>query len=203
MIFPEFLQNIDEHLFFLVNQKWSNQLFDTILPPIRDRLFWIPLYVLIAILILWKYKGKGLMLIVLLAANFAASDQLSSAVIKPAVNRTRPCNDENVKETVILRIDRCGVGKSFTSSHAANTFAFAVLCILLFRKRVKWISPVALLWAFSISYAQVYVGVHYPLDIIAGGLLGAGISLIIYTLAKKFLFPKWIPELLPNSNSNL
>ena len=58
-------------------------------------------------------------------------------------------------------------------------------------------------WAFAISYAQVYVGVHYPLDIIAGGLLGTIISLIIYTLAKKYLFPKWMPELLNQANSNV
>jgi membrane-associated phospholipid phosphatase len=202
MIFPDFLQNFDEQLFFLINQKWGNNFFDTILPPIRDRIFWVPLYLLIAILILWKFKKKGILLILLLGLNFGISDQLSSAVIKPAVNRTRPCNDENLKDSVILRIDRCGVGKSFTSSHATNTFAFAVLCILFFRKRIKWLTPIALIWALSISYAQVYVGVHYPLDILAGGLLGTIISLIIYTLAKKFLFPKWVPELLTHTNSN-
>jgi len=203
MIFPEFIQNIDEQLFFLINQKWGNNFFDAILPPIRDRLFWVPLYILITILIIWKFKKKGVLLILLLGLNFAISDQLSSSVIKPAVGRIRPCNDENLKEKVFLRIDRCGVGKSFTSSHATNTFAFAVLCILFFRKRIRGLIPIALFWAFSISYAQVYVGVHYPLDILAGGLLGTIISLIIYTLAKKFLFPKWIPELLTQPKSNI
>ncbi len=203
MIFPEFIQNIDEQLFFLINQKWGNKFFDIILPPIRDKIFWVPLYFLIAILIMWKFKWKGILLLLLLALNFGISDQLSSSVVKPAVNRTRPCNDENLKESVILRIDRCGVGKSFTSSHATNTFAFAVLCILFFGRRLKWLLPLGLFWAFSISYAQVYVGVHYPLDIIAGGLLGSLISLFIYSLAKKFLFPKWIPELLVYQKSNV
>lgn len=196
MILPDFLQNIDEQFFILINRIWANKFFDLIMPPVRDRKFWIILYIVIALIILWKFKLKGLIIIALLALNFGISDQLSSSVIKPAAGRIRPCNNENFKQQVILRIEDCGVGKSFTSSHATNTFAFAVLLGLLFRKRLKYLFPVVIFWAALVSYAQIYVGVHYPLDIICGALVGTIISLIIYNLAKKFLFPKFIPELI-------
>ncbi|MBC8173212.1 MAG: phosphatase PAP2 family protein [Chitinophagales bacterium] len=189
-MFPEALQHLDERLFTFVNQTLENNFFDAILPPIRGKNFWVPLYLLITGIIIWKYKWKGLVLVILLIANATASDQISSAVVKPAVNRTRPCQDPAFKEHVILRIDRCSPGKSFTSSHATNTFAFATLLTLLFRKRYKWVFPVSFLWAFSISFAQIYVGVHYPFDILAGMLLGITIAVIIFTLAKLFLFER-------------
>jgi undecaprenyl-diphosphatase len=188
MIFPEALQHFDEQIFFCINKKWSNHLFDMIMPPIRDKYFWIPLYFLTAVIIAWKFKTKGIYLILLLGLNFAISDQLSSAVIKPWVARDRPCNNPLIKNEVILRVDSCGVGKSFTSSHATNTFAFAMLLSLLFRKRSKRIAPLFFFWATLVSFAQIYVGVHYPLDILGGALLGILISVLIYYLSKKLLF---------------
>lgn len=195
MIFPEFIQQFDEWAFLLINNKWANNLFDIIMPPVRDKNFWIPLYIIIAIVLVYQYRWKGLTLILLLGLNFGVSDQLSSAVIKPAVGRIRPCNDESFKEQVTLRIERCGAGKSFTSSHATNTFAFAVMLILLFRKKSRWIAPVALFWASLVSYAQIYVGVHYPIDILGGALLGTVISIIIYKIASRYVLPKLGPEL--------
>ena len=187
MMFPEALQHLDEQVFLLINREWANTFFDTVLPPIRDKMFWVPLYVVLAGIIVYAYRLRGVWMILLLLANFGASDQLSSAVIKPAVDRIRPCNDPAFRDAVALRIEACGGGKSFTSSHAANTFAFAVMCILLFRKRYRWITPVALFWAFSISYAQVYVGVHYPLDILGGAALGTLISVILFNIANRYL----------------
>lgn len=194
-MFPEALQHIDEQLFILINQKGANAFFDLILPPIRDKMFWIPMYVVIALLIAYKWKGRGLVLIALILANFALSDQISSAVIKPAVGRLRPCNDPEFSKEVTLRIDACGAGKSFTSSHATNTFAFAMMCILLFHRRYRWVIPAGLLWASAVSYAQVYVGVHYPLDIFGGALLGTLMTLILYNIASRYLLKRFGPEL--------
>ncbi len=195
MIFPEAIQHFDEQFILLINQRWGNNFFDTIMPPVRDKFFWIPMYAIIAILISIKYKWKGLTLILILGLNFAASDQISSAVVKPAVGRVRPCNDEQFSESVHLRIEKCGAGKSFTSSHATNTFAFAVMCCLLFRRKYRWVAPIALFWASLVSYAQIYVGVHYPLDILGGALLGSVISLILYKIASRFVLPQLGPEL--------
>lgn len=188
MIFPEAIQHFDEQLFFCINKQWANHFFDVIMPPVRDKYFWLPLYFIIAVTIIWKFKVKGIFLILLLGLNFAISDQLSSAVIKPLVARDRPCNTPGIKEQVILRVDKCGAGKSFTSSHAANTFAFATLMSLLFRKKNRVLRPAILFWAILVSYAQIYVGVHYPLDIAGGALLGALIAGSLYFSAKKLLF---------------
>ena len=194
-MFPEALQHIDEQWLRLINQTWSNALFDKVMPPVRDKYFWVPLYVIIAALMVWKFRIQGLVLIAIVLINFAISDQLSSAVIKPHVGRIRPCNDPEVSTWVMLRVDACGVGKSFTSSHATNTFALAVILTLLFRKRSKWIGPLIFFWAALVSYAQIYVGVHYPIDVIGGALLGSLISIFIYYLARKFILPRYVPEL--------
>ncbi len=187
MIIPECVQQIDEQVFYVINQQWINSFFDTILPPVRDKNFWLPLYGVIAILLGWKYKLKGLLIIVILLLNFAASDQLSSAVFKPLFHRERPCQNTHFSDEVRLLVS-CGVGKSFPSSHATNTFGFAMLLTLFFHKRYKWVLPVAFLWASLVSYAQIYVGLHYPLDILGGVLLGISISLAIYYLARVILF---------------
>jgi undecaprenyl-diphosphatase len=189
MNFPESIQHVDEQVFYVINQQWVNSFLDTLLPPVRDKNFWLPLYGLIAILLSWKYKSKSLPIIFVLLINFAASDQLSSAVFKPLFQRERPCQNSELKDEVRLLIS-CGVGKSFPSSHATNTFGFAMLLSLLFYRKYKWILPLAFLWAFLVSYAQIYVGLHYPLDIIGGMLLGISISAIIYFAAKLFLFPR-------------
>ncbi len=194
-MFPEALQHIDEQLMLLINRTWSNHFFDVIMPPVRDKFFWIPLYFIIAGMIVWKLRMKGIVLLLVILANFGLSDQLSSAVIKPAVARTRPCNDPSFQSEITLRIDACGAGKSFTSSHAANTFALATLLTLLFRRKFSLTGPLLFFWAFLVSYAQVYVGVHYPLDIIGGALLGILISVMVYFTAKKILPDRFISEL--------
>ena len=105
------------------------------------------------------------------------TDQIASSIIKPAVHRLRPCNDPAVLPDMHLLVD-CGPGFSFISSHASNHFGIAVFLILILRKRFSWITPPALLWATLICFAQVYVGLHYPLDVIGGALLGVVIGMI-------------------------
>src|SRR5690606_31319118 len=116
--------------------------------------------------------------------TFALTDFTSSSVIKKEVTRVRPCNDVQFKEQVRLRV-RCGSGYSFPSSHAANHFALGIFLLVIFRKCWKHIIWLSLGWAASISFAQIYVGVHYPSDILAGALLG---SLIGWFTASVFLY---------------
>ena len=116
---------------------------------------------------------------VLLSAGITVllTDQIASNIIKPAVHRLRPCNDPIMLPHIHLMVD-CGTGFSFVSSHASNHFGIAVFLILILRKRFSWITPVALFWATLICFAQVYVGLHYPFDIIGGALLGVMIGII-------------------------
>lgn len=183
---------LDKELFLSVNQGMSNAFFDWLMPILRNRFTWAPLYLFIIIFSVKNYKREGAMMIMALLLNFAISDSVSSKLVKNSVQRLRPCNDIELREQMVQRV-RCSGGYSFTSSHAANHFAMAVLLIILFYRRWKHVLWLALLWAASISFAQVYVGVHYPLDILAGALLGILIGLtsgFIYNRIRN----KWMPE---------
>jgi len=187
MTFAPAIQHLDETLFRFINTNLGNSFFDFVLIPARDENFWLPFYVLLAAFFVWKFRWRSVFIIGMFLLNVTASDQISSAVIKPAVNRVRPCNDSAFRQEVILRIEHCGAGKSFTSSHAANTFAFAMLMHFLFGKKSRWVTPLTFSWATTVSFAQVYVGVHYPIDIAAGALLGISIATLVYLGFQKLL----------------
>jgi undecaprenyl-diphosphatase len=164
-------------MFFEVNECMSNDLFDMIMPLFRDKFFWIPLYFLIIFLIIKKFGLKSVYVLGFSVVTLILADQLSAHVIKPLVMRPRPCNDPIIGDLVHKLVD-CGSGFSFVSSHATNHFALALFFISIFlRPSIKYFVIIPFLfWAALISFAQVYVGVHYPLDVMAGGILGAGIG---------------------------
>lgn len=167
----------DQWLFQLLNGEWHNALFDAIIPYWRSKYIWIPLY-LFLVSFLWINWGKrGLVIIAFAAATIGVADFTSSKIVKPLVERVRPCNDNNLTFEV-RELVKCGGGYSFTSSHATNHFAIATfLSLVLGFLRKKWITWALIAWATSIAYGQVYVGVHYPLDVIAGAALGSFIGL--------------------------
>ncbi|SEL05596.1 phosphatase PAP2 family protein [Parapedobacter koreensis] len=165
------LISIDQEAFLAINQGWSNAFFDWLMPVLRNPYTWAPLYLFIIIFCIKNYKKKGVLIVFLILITFGIADALSSSVIKKSVQRVRPCNDIEFKEEVNIRV-RCGSGYSFTSSHAANHFAIAMVLILVFYRRWKPILWLGLAWAAIISFAQIYVGVHYPLDILGGAILG-------------------------------
>ena len=181
---PDFLLNIDQQLFHLINHDMGNWFFDLLMPVLRDARVWIPLYVFIFMFCLWRYKKQGLIIISLLALTFALSDYGSATIIKSLFKRARPCNTPQLTE-VVHRID-CGTGYSFPSSHASNHFAIAVLLSIIFYKRYKWVLPASLIWATSISFAQVYVGVHYPIDVTVGAIYGALVGWLLGWIYKRY-----------------
>ena len=170
--------HIDKQLFFEVNDCMKNDTFDMLMPMFRDKEFWIPLYILIIILIIRRYKLKALYVIGFAVLTLLLADQISAHIIKPLIARPRPCNDPVIGDLVNRLVD-CGSGYSFVSSHATNHFALAVFFIRIFdRPSIRYYIVIPFLfWAGLISFAQVYVGVHYPLDVLMGGLLGALIGL--------------------------
>ncbi|MFC6101818.1 phosphatase PAP2 family protein [Olivibacter domesticus] len=175
--------HFDTDLFLLINQDMANTFFDWLMPHLRNPFTWAPLYLFIIIFSIRMYKKRGVIMILFLLATFGAADFLSASVIKPIVKRVRPCNEITLQGEVMNRI-RCGSGYSFPSSHASNHFAMALFLIMVYKKRWKHIVWLGFLWAFSISFAQIYVGVHYPLDVLGGALFG---SLIGYLFASVFL----------------
>lgn len=178
------LEKLDKNAWYHINVLWQNDVLNTIAPILRNPNTWIPLYVFLAIYIPYKFGRKGFYWCLGFIITFALSDYTSASIIKPWVQRIRPCNDPDLKQKVHLLID-CGVGYSFPSSHATNHFALAFFMLITLHKYYKWVWFPALLWAFSVAYAQVYVGVHFPLDILCGGLLGIIIGLFSGMFFKK------------------
>lgn len=179
------LLNWDRQAFYFINHTLGNPVFDLVLPWVREKLLWIPLYLFIIVFSLARYKLKGLYIILALIVAAAMSDLISAHLIKLLVQRLRPCNDRLMDTMITVRI-ACGNGYSFVSSHAANHFAVAGVLMGVFGRRWKWVIPASFTWAFMICFAQVYVGVHYPIDVTAGALLGWCIGAGIAALARNY-----------------
>ena len=112
------------------------------------------------------------MLIILLAASAGTADLVCVRMVKAYVKRVRPCNNAQFEPTVVNRVP-CGTGLSFPSAHASDHFAIALFLGMAFARKRRWIWFLVIFWAALICYAQVYVGVHYPVDVLAGAILGA------------------------------
>lgn len=169
---PEWLLRYDRMVWYYLNARWHNSLLDFIMPFLRNQWFWTPLYLFLAIFIPRRFGKHGWIWCAAFIITFGLSDQLSAHLVKPWFGRLRPCNDPYLADLVHIIVP-CGSGKSFPSSHASNHFALAVFSSMTLGHLARWLWAVGLLWAASVAYAQVYVGVHFPLDVLCGGLLGA------------------------------
>lgn len=178
------LQQLDTELFLKIHRGLANGFFDTLMPLLRNRFFWSPLYLFIIIFCIRQYRKQGYYMIGMLLLTFAMGDMIASRLIKPWIGRLRPCNEPQLMNEIIHRVP-CGSGFSFPSSHATNHFAIAIFLICLFYRQWKPVLPLGLSWALLISFAQIYVGVHYPIDTLAGALLGVGIGFLTFYIYQK------------------
>lgn len=169
----EHLAHMDKQWFLEVVNCLRNPQMDILMPLIRDKYTWIPLYAVILFFIIKKYRLKSLYVLGFTGLAILLSDRISAGIIKPLVQRLRPCNDPCISGLFDPLID-CGSGFSFVSSHATNHFALAFffISVLVTRSNRFAITSVFVFWAAIISFAQVYVGVHYPLDVATGALIG-------------------------------
>ena len=175
----------DQALFEFINGECANPLFDAVMPFLRNSNSWIPLYALALGLVLYKFRWNGLWWALFFIATVALTDSTGTYVFKHNIERLRPCRDPEFIGHVRLVLKQCAGGYGFISNHAANHFGMAVFFIVTFRRILgRWVW-LALAWAISIAFAQVYVGVHYPLDVLAGALLGTGYGLLTGTLFNK------------------
>ncbi|HTM66677.1 MAG TPA: phosphatase PAP2 family protein [Flavipsychrobacter sp.] len=166
----------DYTAWYYLNTVWHNAFLDAVIPFFRNQWTWAPLYLFLLVFMLMNYRLKGLIWCLFFLATFGISDQLSAHVFKEIFIRVRPCNNPMLVG-LVHNIVPCGGGFSFPSSHAANHFALAIFGAITLGHLGKWIWYVAILWAVLVSYAQVYVGVHFPLDVTCGGLLGIAAGL--------------------------
>ena len=179
----EQLLSLDRYLFRLVNSRWSNPVFDWLMPWLRNANVWAPLYLFLILLVLINFKKTGRWWVLFAVGNVILTNFISSTIIKGNVWRVRPCNEPDFSGWINILVGYRPQNSSFTSSHAANHFAIAMFIFLTLRKEFGQWPKLFFLWAAMISFAQVYVGVHYPLDIICG--CGIGI-LIGYLSGRSF-----------------
>lgn len=157
---------------------------DAIIPWLREPEFWVPVYIFIIAFAVFNFGRRGYYLIVFLALTVGSADFISNTGFKKNVERIRPCR-ALAQDEVVVRV-RCGSGYSFTSNHAANHFAISFFLIFLLPRRAKYVKWVLAFWATIVAFAQVYVGVHYPLDVICGAFLGALLAYVGSQLYYKF-----------------
>jgi membrane-associated phospholipid phosphatase len=183
------LENIDRILFVLVQHDSDSHLLDTVMPIVREPLTWVPLY---AFLIYYSIRigkrgqplstgvdgtssapSQAWAFIVLSLVTFAITDSVTAQILKPLFARPRPCHDPAMQSYLRGLVD-CGGLYSMPSNHAANHFGLATFWYFSIRRMTgrKW--SWLWLWAALICYAQVYVGKHYPADILVGAIFGTG-----------------------------
>jgi membrane-associated phospholipid phosphatase len=174
----------DQALLRLINLEWQLPIFDRVMPFLRNAETWVPLYLFLILLVLLNYQKTGWWWLLAAVSTPILTDLLSSWVIKENFFRLRPCNEPILSEWLrMLPGIYHPQSSSFTSSHAANHFGLAIFIFMTLQQvigRWRWLF---FLWAAMIGYAQIYVGVHYPLDI----MVGAAVGLIVgYVTARGF-----------------
>lgn len=173
----ERLINWDRRAFEWINSGLANPVFDVVMPFLRNSLHWIPLYLFLLVFVVLNFRIKGLWWVVLFLVTVALTDMIGTYGFKHVFERERPCWDPQLTDHIRLVMKQCSGGYGFVSNHAANHFGMAAFFYMSFRNRFpKW-AWIGFAWAGLIAFAQVYIGVHYPLDVITGALLGLLIGL--------------------------
>lgn len=155
---------------------------DTVMLKFSDTWTWSLLLLVVVFVVLRNRSLKETLLIILgIALCVLVADQISSSLIKPWVARFRPTHDPDLMFEIRHIAGRAGQ-YGFVSSHAANTFAVATFMSLVFRHRLTTLCLFA--WAFVVGYSRIYLGVHFPLDVFCGGMLGIVVGYLVYILLR-------------------
>ena len=167
------LIEIDRYLFLKINRDCSNSFFDTVMPFLREPKFWSPVYLFFLLFVIFNFGKKAVLWIIGALVTVAITDSISSKIIKPFFARPRPCMDPDFSAQVNLVASYCGGNGSFTSSHASNHFGLAMFFFITMQQLAPKFIKLFFVWALIICFAQIYVGVHYPSDIVGGTILGS------------------------------
>lgn len=182
----DFLIDLDRSTFLAVN-GWHSPFFDFVMYWMSEKFIWAPLYIALLIMMGMHYKRKFWIILPLIVLLVTLTDQLSVALFKDVFQRLRPCHDPALDGMVRILNGHCGGSFGFISSHAANSFGVAVFGGLLLKPRYSWILTGLLIWAALISYSRIYLGVHFPGDVIVGAIVGGFIGWIVVLLFRWIL----------------
>ena len=171
-------ERIDQQLLLFINSL-NSPFFDQVMHAISGKLIWVPLYLAILIFLGIKYKRKFFIILIFIILAVTLADQ-GSVFVKNLFLRLRPCHEPSLKGLVHLVNGECGGMYGFVSSHATNSFNVALLSLLLVKKR--WYSISIIAWALVVGYSRIYLGVHYPGDVLCGSFLGAFIGWSMFRL---------------------
>jgi undecaprenyl-diphosphatase len=174
------LIHADKQAMLWLNSRHS-PFFDQVMWFVSGRPEWIPLYLALLGWVIWRYRKHSVWIILTLVVMIVLSDQLAN-LLKNGVQRLRPCRDPEIGPLVHVVRNRCGGAFGFVSGHAANSFALTVFISLLFRK--SWLTVSMLCWAVLISYSRIYLGVHYPGDVLGGAVLGTAVAMILFGMLR-------------------
>lgn len=180
----EILKNIDIQLFSFLNSL-NSPFWDTVMLWITYKYTWIPFYAFLLYLIIKKFKWHSIFILLAVVLLIFMSDKIS-VFFKNYFERPRPCHEPLLEGLVHTVKNKCGGAYGFVSSHAANSFALASFITLIMGKRIKYFGYAMIFWALLVSYSRIYLGVHYPADILGGAALGILIGFFVYFLLKRF-----------------
>jgi len=176
--FRDWLFGLDMTPWFYLHVRWRSEFLDAVMPYMRNQFFWAPWYLFLLIFMPANFGKRGWIWLAGFLLCFALGDISSGHFLKQWIERVRPCNDPRLAQYVHLIVPRSS-GWSFPSSHAANHFALGTFCAVTFHHRLKWFWPIPVFWALIVGYAQIYVGVHYPMDVLGGAMLGGLIGVVV------------------------
>jgi undecaprenyl-diphosphatase len=176
---------------FIAIHSFRNEFLDAVMPVITNRWIWIPFYLLLAFWVFSTFKFLAVGILLTAGVLILVSDQ-GANLFKNGIKRPRPChNVELLHQTTIITPQGCGGPYGFFSGHASNSFALAVFMFLLARKANSAKQHLWLLmfvWAAVVGWSRIYMGVHYPGDVLCGAIFGTGVGAFVFFGLTKMKF---------------
>ena len=191
----DWLDYIDKQLFLFLNSL-NSPLSDWVWHLITSIPTWIPFYILLLFFVIKVFKKDSIYLIVSILLVILCSDQFTSSFMKPFFGRLRPCHDDEIGQLVHI-VKKCGGQFGFASGHSANSFGIAIFIWMVFRYYWKW-TWLIFVWASVVAFSRIMVGVHYPGDIITGGLVGIFFGWMLFKITEEVFFKIKLEPIIKN-----